>query len=97
MLLRSVSVEKKSLQNRGLLQILKNNILSQRGFQCLSGRGINATNVREFQQSIIENNSQASLLKMKFRALVLLISNQLKFCKQFHPDFYGCFQQYFRF
>ena len=46
MLLRSVSVEKQSLQNRGLPQILKNNILNQRGFQCLSGRGINATNVR---------------------------------------------------
>ena len=54
MLLRSVSVEKQSLQNRGLLKILKNNILNQRGFQCLYGRGINATNVREFQQSIIE-------------------------------------------
>jgi len=70
MLLRSVSVEKQSLQNRGLLQILKNNILNQRGFQCLSGRVINATNVREFQQSIIENNSKESLSKMKFRAIV---------------------------
>ena len=70
MLLRSVSVEKQSLQNRGLLQILKNNILNQKGFQRLSGRGINATNVREFQQSIIENNSKESLSKMKFRALV---------------------------
>ena len=30
MLLRSVSVEKQSLQNRGLLKILKNNILNQR-------------------------------------------------------------------
>ena len=69
MLLRSVSVEKQSLQNRGLLQILKNNILNQRGFQCLSGRG-NATNVREFQQSIIENNSKESLSKMKFREIV---------------------------
>ena len=71
MLLRSVSVEKQSLQNRGLLQILKNNILNQRGFQCLSGRGINATNVREFQPSIIiENNSKESLSKMKFREIV---------------------------
>ena len=70
MLLRSVSIEKQSLQNRGLLQILKNNILNQRGFQCLSGRGIKATNVREFQQSIIENNSQESLSKMKFREIV---------------------------
>ena len=70
MLLRSVSVEKQSLQNRGLLQILKNNILNQRGFQCLSGREINATNVREFQQSIIENNSKESLSKMKFREIV---------------------------
>ena len=69
MLIRSVSVEKQSLQNRGLLQILKNNILNQRGFQCLSGRGINATNVREFQQSIIENNFQESLSKMKFREI----------------------------
>ena len=70
MLLRNVSVEKQSLQNRGLLQILKNNILNQRGFKCLSGRGINATNVREFQQSIIENNSKESLSKMKFREIV---------------------------
>ena len=70
MLLISVSVEKQSLQNRGILQILKNNILNQRGFQCLSGRGINATNLREFQQRIIRNNSQASLLKMKFREIV---------------------------
>ena len=70
MLLRSVSVEKQSLQNWGLLQILKNNILNQRGFQYLSGRGINATNVREFQQSIIENNSKESLSKMKFREIV---------------------------
>ena len=70
MLLRSVSVEKQSLQNRWLLQILKNNILNQSGFQCLSGRGINATNVREFQQSIIENNSKESLSKMKFREIV---------------------------
>ena len=70
MLLRSVSVEKQSLQNRGLLKILKNNILNQRGFQCLYGRGINATNIREFQQSIIENNSKESLSKIKFRAIV---------------------------
>ena len=70
MLLRSVYVEKQSLQNRGLLQILKNNILNQRGFQFLSGRGINATNVREFQQSNIENNSKESLSKMKFREIV---------------------------
>ena len=70
MLLRSVSVEKQSLQNRGLLQILKKNILNQRGFQCLSGRGINTTNVREFQQSILENNSKESLSKMKFREIV---------------------------
>jgi len=70
MLLRSVSIEKQSLQNRGLLQILKNNILNQRGFQCLSGRWINATNVREFQQSIIENNSKESLSKMKYREIV---------------------------
>ena len=70
MLLRSVSVEKQSLQNRRFLQILKNNILNQRGFQCLSGRGINAINVREFQQNIIENNSKESLSKMKFREIV---------------------------
>ena len=70
MLLRSISVEKQSLQNRGLLQILKKNILNQRGFQCLSGRGINATTVREFQQSIIENNSKKSLSKIKFKAIV---------------------------
>ena len=65
MLLRSVSVEKQSLQNRGLLQILKNNILNQRGFQCLSGRVISTTNVRGFQQSIKENNYKESLSKMK--------------------------------
>ena len=48
MLIRSVSFEKQSLQNRGLLQILKKRILKQRGFQFLSGRGINDTNAREF-------------------------------------------------
>jgi len=48
MLIRSVSFEKKSLQNRGLLQILKKIILKQRGFQFLSGRGINVTNAKEF-------------------------------------------------
>ena len=69
-LIRSVSFEKQSLQNRGLLLILKNNILNQKGFQCLSGRGINATNVREFQQIIIENNFQESLSKMKIREIV---------------------------
>ena len=47
MLIRSVSFEKQSLQNCGLLQILKK-ILKQRGFQFLSGRGINDTNAREF-------------------------------------------------
>ena len=46
MLIRSVSFEKQSLQNRGLLQILKK--IKQWGFQFLSGRGINATNLREF-------------------------------------------------
>ncbi len=70
MLLRSVYVEKQTLQNRGFLQILKNNILNQMGFQYLSGRGINATNVKEFQQSIIENNFKESLSKMKFREIV---------------------------
>ena len=45
-LIRSLSFEKQSLQNRGLLQILKK--INQRGFQFLSGRGINDTNVREF-------------------------------------------------
>ena len=52
MLIRSVSFEKQSLQNRGLLQILKKKI-KQRGFQFLSGRGINDTNVRKFQQNFI--------------------------------------------
>ena len=47
-LIRSVNFEKKSLQNRGLLQILKKKYLKQRGFQFLSGRGINDTNAREF-------------------------------------------------
>ena len=47
MLIRSVSFEKQSLQIRGLLQILKKKILKQRGFQFLSGRGINDTNARE--------------------------------------------------
>ena len=51
-LIRSVSFEKQSLQNRGLLQILKKKI-KQRGFQFLSGRGINDTNVRKFQQNFI--------------------------------------------
>ena len=46
MLIRSVSFEKQSLQNRGLLQIL--NKIKQWGFQFLSGRGINATNLKEF-------------------------------------------------
>jgi len=46
-LIRSVSFEKQSLQNRGLLQILGKK-LKQRGFQFLSGRGINDTNAREF-------------------------------------------------
>ena len=53
MLIRSVSYEKQPLQNRGLLQILKKIILKQRGFQFLSGRGINDTNVRKFQQNFI--------------------------------------------
>ena len=47
MLIRSVSFEKKSLQNRRLLQIFKKKI-KQRGFQFLSGRGINNMNVRDF-------------------------------------------------
>jgi len=47
-LIRSVSFEKQSLQNRGLLQILKKIILKKRGFQFLSGRGSNVTNAREF-------------------------------------------------
>ena len=47
MLVRSVSFEKMALQNRGLLQILKKKI-KQMGFNFLSGRGINLTNVREF-------------------------------------------------
>ena len=48
MLIRSEYFEKKSLQNRGLLQILKKKNLKQRGFQFLSGRGINDTNEREY-------------------------------------------------
>ena len=47
MLISSVYFEKQSLQNRGLLQILKKN-LKQRGFQFLSVRGINETNAKEF-------------------------------------------------
>ena len=46
-LIRSVFFEKKSLQNRGLLQILKKKNLKQMEFQYFSGRGINGTNVRE--------------------------------------------------
>ena len=48
MLIRSVSFEKQSLQNLGLLQIFKKNILKQRGFKFLSRRGVNKTNAKEF-------------------------------------------------
>ena len=48
MLIRGVSFEKQSLQNRKLLQILKKKVLKQRGFQFISGRGIYDTNVRKF-------------------------------------------------
>ena len=56
MLIRSVSFEKKSLQNRGLLQILKKIILKQRGFQFLSGRGINVHECKRILAEIYKEN-----------------------------------------
>ena len=46
MLIRSVSFEKQSLQNQGASTNFEEKILKQRGFQFLSGSGINDTNAR---------------------------------------------------
>ena len=62
-LIRDVFFEKQSLQNRGLLQILKKIILKQRGFQFLSGRGVYDTDERKFLQYIL----QEKLLKRVFQ------------------------------
>ena len=53
-LIRTVSIEKQSLKNRRLPQILKKIILKQRVFQFLSGRGVYDTDERKFLQYILQ-------------------------------------------